>query len=124
MYVWCGVHWHSGGNRPCGCSNATGLFILGGTMDLDALFGEGWSIYLWLVMGALIIIAAIYWIRWAYKNEQFDEDIKYVIFDEDDKDKMDPEEYKKSREVIAKQIKRREEVLKEQEEERRKNANG
>lgn len=93
-------------------------------MDLDALFGEGWSIYLWLIMGALIIIAAIYWIRWAYKNEQFDEDIKYVIFDENDKEKMDPDEYKKSREVIAKQIKRREEVLKEQEEERRKNAKG
>lgn len=83
-------------------------------MDLDKMFGEGWSIYLWLVMGALIVIAAIYWIRWAYKNEQFDEDIKYVLFDENDKEKMHPDEYKKSREVIAQQVKRREEVIKEQ----------
>jgi|GEM_PF-371205 len=85
-------------------------------MDLDALFGEGWSIYLWLILGGMIIIAAIYWMRWAYKNEQFDEDIKYVIFDENDEDKMDPEEFKKSREVMAKQMKRREEILKERKE--------
>jgi nitrogen fixation-related uncharacterized protein len=51
---------------------------------------DGWTIYLWLVAGALIIVAVIYWMRWGYKNEQFDEDIKYVVFKEEDKDKMSP----------------------------------
>ncbi len=73
--------------------------------------GDGWSIYLWLVAGGLIIIACIYWIIWAKKHEQFDEDIKYVIFQEDDIDKMTKEEYQKSRDVIKAQIARREEVL-------------
>ncbi len=73
--------------------------------------GDGWSIYLWLIAGALIILACIYWIIWAKKNEQFDEDIKYVIFQEDDVDKMTREEYQKSREVIKTQIARRDEVL-------------
>lgn len=74
---------------------------------------DGWTIYVWLVAGGLIIFAAIYGIRWAHKNEQFDEDIKYLVFDENDKDKMSPEEYAKSREVIARQIKRREEIQRE-----------
>ncbi len=65
--------------------------------------GDGWTIYLWLVAGGLIIAACIYWIRWAAKNEQFDEDIKYLVFSESDKDKMSPEEYAKSREVLAAQ---------------------
>lgn len=65
--------------------------------------GDGWTIYLWLVAGGLIIVASIYWIRWAAKNEQFDEDIKYLVFTESDKDKMSPEEYAKSREVLAAQ---------------------
>ena len=76
--------------------------------------GDGWSIYLWLVAGAIIIIACIYWIIWAKKNEQFDEDIKYVIFQEDDIDKMSAEDYKKSREVIKQQVERRNEVLAEE----------
>ncbi len=88
-------------------------------MDLDTL-PDGWTIYVWLIAGGLIILAAIFGIRWAKKNEQFDEDIKYLVFDENDKDKMDPEEFKKSREVLETQMKRREEILKEQEEERRK----
>lgn len=75
---------------------------------------DGWTIYLWLVVGALIIIAVIFGIRWAWRNEQFDEDIKYVVFTEADKDKMSAEDYAKSREVIAEQMRRREEVLKEQ----------
>ncbi len=86
-------------------------------MNLDNL-PDGWTIYIWLVAGALIVIAAIIGIRWAAKNEQFDEDIKYLVFDENDKDKMSPEEYKKSREVLEKQMKRREEVLKQKEEEK------
>ncbi len=69
---------------------------------------DGWTIYLWLVVGALIIITALYWIRWGAKNKQFDEDIKYVLFTEDDKDKMAPEEYAKSREVIKAQYASRE----------------
>ena len=83
-------------------------------MDLDKL-PDGWTIYVWLVAGALIIIASIIALRWAKKNEQFDEDIKYLVFDENDKDKMSPEDFKKSQEVLEAQVKRREEVLKEQE---------
>ncbi|MBI1174489.1 MAG: hypothetical protein GC139_04385 [Sideroxydans sp.] len=84
---------------------------------LDSL-GDGWSIYLWLVAGGMIILASIYMIRWAAKNEQFDEDIKYLVFTESDKEKMSPEEYAKSREVLAAQEKSRERVLKTQEVER------
>lgn len=69
---------------------------------------DGWTIYLWLIIGALIIVGVLYWIRWGAKNEQFDEDIKYVIFNEDDKDKMDPAEYAKSREVMKAQMESRE----------------
>ena len=65
-------------------------------MDFLNNLEDGWTIYLWLVAGAGIIIAAIIAIRWAAKNEQFDEDIKYVVFDESDKDKMSEEEFKKA----------------------------
>jgi nitrogen fixation-related uncharacterized protein len=84
---------------------------------LDSL-GDGWTIYLWLVVGALIIAASIYGIRWASRNEQFDEDIKYLVFTESDKNKMAPEEYAKSRQVLNDQRASRERVLKQQEEER------
>jgi hypothetical protein len=74
--------------------------------------GDGWTIYLWLVAGGLIIAASIYGIRWAAKNEQFDEDIKYLVFtEESDKERMSPEEYAKAREVIAAQEKSRERKL-------------
>ncbi len=79
-------------------------------MNAD-LFVDGWTIYLWLVVAGLILIASVFGIRWAMRNEQFDEDIKYVMFTEDDKDRMDPAEYAKSREVIAQQIKRRDEIM-------------
>ena len=79
---------------------------------------DGWSIHLWLIVGGMIIIAVIYWIRWGVKNEQFDEDIKYLVFDEDDKEKMSAQEYAKSREVVAAQIQSRERVLKRQEKEK------
>lgn len=72
---------------------------------------DGWTIYLWLVVGAMIIGAAIYWIRWGIRNEQFDEDIKYVVFNEQDKDKMSPEEYARSREVMHAQMESREKHL-------------
>lgn len=75
---------------------------------------DGWTIYIWLATGVMIILAVIYWIRWAAKNEQFDEDIKYLVFDENDKDKMSPEEFKKAQEVMKSQMKRREEKLAEE----------
>lgn len=76
---------------------------------------DGWTIYIWLIAGILIIIAAIVGIRWAAKNEQFDEDIKYLVFDENDRDKMSPEEFKKAQDVMKKQVARREELQKERE---------
>ena len=73
---------------------------------------DGWTIYVWLVVAAGILIAAGFMLRWAAKNEQFDEDIKYVVFDEKDKDKMDPEEYEKSVQVQNEQVELRKEYLK------------
>ncbi|MBI3772357.1 MAG: hypothetical protein HY272_06630 [Gammaproteobacteria bacterium] len=83
--------------------------------NLDSL-PDGWTIYLWLIAGVLIIIAAAAMIIWAKKNEQFDEDIKYLVFDENDRDKMSPEEFKKSQDVMKAQMKRREEFQKAKEE--------
>ncbi len=74
---------------------------------------DGWTIYVWIVVAAGILIAAVLGLRWAARNEQFDEDIKYVVFDEEDKDKMDPEEYKKMQEVHAEQVEKRKQYLKE-----------
>ena len=76
---------------------------------------DGWSIYVWMIAGGLIIVAAVIGIRWAHKNEQFDEDIKYLVFDDDDRDKMSQEEFAKSQAVNRQQEKRREEILKERE---------
>jgi len=72
---------------------------------------DGWTIYIWLISGAAILIGVVFGIRWAASNEQFDEDIKYLVFDEKDKDKMDPEEFKKSQEVNVRQEARRKELL-------------
>jgi len=72
---------------------------------------DGWTIYVWLFAGAAIIIAAIVWMRWGFKNEQFDEDIKYLVFNEADQDKMTPEDFAKSREVLKKQMESRERHL-------------
>ena len=88
-------------------------------MDFLNNLEDGWTIYLWLVAGAGIIIAAIVAIRWAAKNEQFDEDIKYVVLDEDDKDKMSDEEFKKAMEVNKQQEELRDKYLKEEAEKRR-----
>ncbi len=74
---------------------------------------DGWTIYVWMVAAAGILIGVIIGLRWASKNYQFDEDIKYVVFDKDDEEKMDPREYAKSREVIEHQTELREEFLKE-----------
>lgn len=72
---------------------------------------DGWTIYVWLITGALIIVTVVIAIRWAHRNEQFDEDIKYLVFDENDQEKMSPEEFKKSQEVLTSQMKKREEFL-------------
>jgi len=85
--------------------------------DLTAMmnsWGDGWTIYIWLISGASILIAVVFGLRWAAKNEQFDEDIKYLVFDDNDKDKMDPEEFKKMQAATKKQEDRRTEALKEQ----------
>jgi len=79
---------------------------------------DGWTIYIWMLAGGLIIVAAIFGIRWAQKNEQFDEDIKYLVFDEDDKDKMSQEEFAKAQAVNKRQVERRKEILKERAKER------
>jgi len=85
--------------------------------DLTAMmnsWGDGWTIYIWLISGASILIAVVFGLRWAAKNEQFDEDIKYLVFDDNDKDKMDPEEFKKMQAATKNQEARRTEALKEQ----------
>ena len=75
---------------------------------------DGWTIYIWLITGVAIIVAVIFAIRWAARNGQFDEDIKYLVFSEDDKDKMTSEDFKKSQEVLKDQMKKREDFLREQ----------
>ena len=71
--------------------------------DIFNSLKDGWTIYLWLIAGAMIVVAAIIAVRWASRNDQFDEDIKYVVFDEDDKDKMTPEEFDKAMRVNKEQ---------------------
>jgi nitrogen fixation-related uncharacterized protein len=72
---------------------------------------DGWTIYVWMIVAAAILVAAVYALRWAAKNSQFDEDIKYLVFSKEDEDKMEPEEYAKSRAVLDKQEKLRDEYL-------------
>ena len=72
---------------------------------------DGWTIYIWLIAGAMIVVAVIFAIRWAIHNDQFDEDIKYLVFDENDKDKMTEAEFAKSRQVLKEQMKKREHFL-------------
>ncbi len=79
---------------------------------------DGWTIYIWLISGACILIGVVFGIRWAARNEQFDEDIKYLVFDDNDRDKMDPAEFAKYQEVVKKQEARRKEVLAQKEAER------
>jgi len=74
---------------------------------------DGWTIYLWLVVAAGILVVAGFMLRWAAKNNQFDEDIKYVLFDSDDEEKMDPEEFEKYKDVMKDQYAEREEFIKE-----------
>ncbi len=86
-------------------------------MNFD--FQDGWTIYIWLISGALILVAVVFGIRWAARNEQFDEDIKYLVFDEQDQDKMSPEEFAKFKEVNSYQEQRRADLIRQREEEAR-----
>ena len=88
-------------------------------MNFIQSLGDGWTIYLWLIVGAGIIVVSIFGIRWAWRNEQFDEDIKYLVFTESDEDKMSPEEYRHSRKVLAAQTASRDRHLQQQAESRR-----
>jgi hypothetical protein len=81
------------------------------TMGFFESLPDGWTIYVWLIAGAAIIIAAAVWMRWGFKNEQFDEDIKYVVFNDGDKDKMTPEDFTKYQQVMASQMASRERHL-------------
>ncbi|KON47466.1 hypothetical protein [Mariprofundus ferrooxydans] len=76
---------------------------------------DGWTIYIWLISGAAILIAVVFGIRWAANNEQFDEDIKYLVFDDNDQDKMSADEFKKYQDVNTKQMARRTELQEERE---------
>jgi len=77
---------------------------------------DGWTIYVWLVVAAGILILAGFMLRWAAKNDQFDEDIKYVVFDEDDKDKMSDDEFEKYQETMKEQYESRERHVEEKKE--------
>ena len=79
-------------------------------------FQDGWTLYIWLISGAMILVAVVFGIRWASKNEQFDEDIKYLVFNDGDEDKMDPAEFAKMQEVTRYQEKRRADLLRQEEE--------
>lgn len=79
---------------------------------------DGWTIYVWLVAAAGILIGAGFLLRWATKNFQFDEDIKYLVFDENDKDKMSDEDYEQAKKVAHDQEELRNDVLKKRAKER------
>ena len=84
---------------------------------------DGWTIYVWIIMAAFILIVAAFFLRWAAKNFQFDEDIKYVVFDETDEDKMSPEEFQKVKEVYKEQEALREKVKRQRAEEKKRRSN-
>ena len=72
---------------------------------------DGCSIYICMIVAAIILIVAVYALRWAAKNDQFDVEIKYLVFNSDDQDKMEPYEFAKSRAVNEEQQRLRKEYL-------------
>ena len=80
-------------------------------MDYLNTLPDGWTIYVWLIAGGMIILAVVFFIRWAHNNDQFDEDIKYLVFDKDDRDKMSAAEFAKSQQVLKEQMEKRERFL-------------
>lgn len=79
---------------------------------------DGWTIYVWLIAAAGILIGAGFFLKWAVKNFQFDEDIKYLVFDETDKDKMSDEDFQQAKKVTEDQEALRKKVLKQKAEAR------
>ncbi len=51
---------------------------------------EGIVAYLWTATGLVSLVIIIFGIYWAYKNGQFDENIKYIIFNDEDGDTQKP----------------------------------
>ena len=47
---------------------------------------EGIVAYLWTATGLVSLVIVVFGIYWSYKNGQFDENIKYIIFNEEDGD--------------------------------------
>ena len=66
-----------------------------------------------LILLAILAIL-VFAFKHCFKQGMLDEDTKYVVFDEKDKDKMDPKEFKKAMKVNKEQEKLREEYLAEQ----------
>lgn len=51
---------------------------------------EGIVAYLWTASGLVSLVIIVFGIYWSYKNGQFDENIKYIVFNEEDGDAMKP----------------------------------
>lgn len=49
---------------------------------------DNFIIYLWFIVGGVIILGAAVALIWAIKNNQFDEDIKYEMFTGEDDDRF------------------------------------
>ncbi len=60
--------------------------------------------YIWVGFGILMMIVVIFGIRWAYKNGELDEDIKYEVFNEPgDPHKKEYDAYVKRKEAEEKE---------------------
>jgi nitrogen fixation-related uncharacterized protein len=60
---------------------------------------EGIVAYLWTATGLVSLVVIVIGIYWAYKNGQFDENIKYIVFMEDDDERKDKIEQMKAEEL-------------------------
>ncbi|BAM06386.1 cbb3-type cytochrome oxidase assembly protein [Leptospirillum ferrooxidans] len=60
---------------------------------------EGIVAYLWTATGLVSLVLVVIGIYWAYKNNQFDENIKYLVFMEDDDDRKNHIEAMKEKEL-------------------------
>ena len=60
---------------------------------------EGIVAYLWTATGLVSLVVIVIGIYWAYKNGQFDENIKYIVFMEDDDEHKDKIEQMKAEEL-------------------------
>lgn len=60
---------------------------------------EGIVAYLWTATGLVSLIIIVIGIYWAYKNGQFDENIKYIVFQEEDDERRHQIEEMKAQEL-------------------------